>query len=78
MSENNAAVPPDETMGLKAAQAGRLLGIAQSTLFKMQKVDQFGPARLKLGRAVRYDRREVLDWMRAGCPPAAKWRAMRR
>ncbi len=78
MSEDNTGVSADEPMGLNAAQAARLLGIAQSTLFKMQKAGQFGPARLKLGRAVRYDRRELLDWIRAGCPPEAKWRAMRR
>jgi predicted DNA-binding transcriptional regulator AlpA len=57
--------------------AAALAGISRSTWHSLRAAGKIGPAPVKLGRAVRYRREEVIGWINAGCPDARTWQAMR-
>lgn len=48
-----------------------LLGIGQSLFFDLKASGKFPIRPVRLGRAVRYDRKAVEKWVAAGCP--ANW-----
>jgi excisionase family DNA binding protein len=52
---------------LTTAEAARLLGIGERTLWRHSRSGA-APAPLKIGGTVRYSRQELLDWVRVGCP----------
>jgi excisionase family DNA binding protein len=72
----NAAAPGD-VLGLDHAGAARLLGISDSHFFALLKSGRIGPTPKRLGRAVRWDRRELESWFAAGCPNRERWTAQR-
>ena len=61
---------------LTAETAGALLGMSAKAL---RRADQVGkvPAPMRIGRNVRWRRQELMEWMEAGCPDRATWRAIR-
>lgn len=59
------------------AEAARLLAIGKSLFYALLASGRFGPRPLKLGRATRVSRIELQQWIDAGCPPRARWDAMR-
>lgn len=61
--------PADETPFLTEEQAAARLQISPSSL-RAWRVRRTGPAYLKLGRLVRYERDEIDSWAR-GCQAAA-------
>lgn len=73
MSEATLTLTP---VAVSAAGAAELLGISESHLFNLIKQGKFGPSATRIGRAVRYDRQEVTDWFKAGCPARHRWHAM--
>jgi predicted DNA-binding transcriptional regulator AlpA len=65
-------------LAVDAAEAARLFGISQSHLYLLKRTGRFGPAPVRLGRAVRYPCQELEEWMAAGFPPRQKWEEMKR
>jgi predicted DNA-binding transcriptional regulator AlpA len=57
--------------------AATLCGIARATWHRLRAAGRIGPQPIRLARAVRYRRREVEEWVTAGCPDARTWAAMR-
>lgn len=56
-------------------EAAALCGVSRShwrTLLQMGRV----PTPIRLGRAVRWRREELVAWVAAKCPDAATWEAM--
>src|SRR5581483_7052065 len=66
----------DNTLLIDDRAAARLAGISRSTLHALRAAGKWGPVPIRLGRAVRFDRDEVIAWIRAKCPHAVTWRAM--
>lgn len=58
---------------LTTAQAAALLGLAPRTFQQQAASGRIGPMPVRLGRAVRWPRRELCDWIDAGCPPRERW-----
>jgi predicted DNA-binding transcriptional regulator AlpA len=81
---NSAPVPTPlplaERWLLAAADLAQLLGLS---VRQVRRLDAAGdlPGRLTggaLGRAVRYQREIVQEWIAAGCPDHQTWEALRR
>lgn len=51
-----------------------LLGVSRSHVRKLHDSGRL-PRPVRLGRAVRWRRDEVVDWIAAGCPPRSRWEA---
>src|SRR5262245_53328747 len=56
--------------------AAELLGISRAHLHRLRAAGKF-PDAIRLGRALRFDRAELVAWADARCPDVATWRAMR-
>jgi excisionase family DNA binding protein len=57
-------------------EAARLLGISRAHLHRLRVAGRF-PEAIRLGRALRFDRAELVEWAAQKCPDLATWRAMR-
>jgi len=57
-------------------EAAALAGISRSHLHRLRAGGLFGPRPIKLGRALRFNRQEVIDWIGAKCPDAKTFAAM--
>ena len=73
MTSSAAEISP---LAVDAADAARLLGISPAHLFSLKAQGKFGPAPMRLGRAVRYRVDELKAWLGAGCPSRSKWLAL--
>ena len=69
MSQTVQSSPAVEA--LDALAAGRLLGISGRHLYRLTDSGD-APAPRRLGRSVRWSRRELLAWLDAGCPSPRK------
>lgn len=58
----NAAL---EVFGISVQDVARLLGVSPSHVYRLEATDPTFPRRRKVGRASRYDPREVRDWFDA-------------
>ena len=64
---------PPEPMLLSAPQVAALLGMHRATLWRLHSSGKLGPLPVRtLGRP-RWRRAEIESWVRAGCPPRARW-----
>lgn len=52
---------------------GKLMQVSVRQLYLMEDDGRLGPARIQIGRSVRFRRREVGDWIAAGCPSRDEW-----
>lgn len=67
-----AAVLPEL---LTTEQAAALCGISTRHFESLAAAGKVGPVPVRLGRAVRWPRAELVAWCRAGCPGREKWLA---
>jgi len=72
---NQIAVEP---IGLTAADAAVLLGISESHFYCLHKTGRLGPLPVRMGRAVRWSRQELVEWFNRGSPSRSQWLVMRR
>jgi predicted DNA-binding transcriptional regulator AlpA len=57
-------------------EAAKICRMSKAMFYKLHAAGKT-PRRIKLGALARWRRRELLDWIRADCPPREKWEAMR-
>jgi excisionase family DNA binding protein len=57
-------------------EAAKLLGICRRSVHRLRAAGKF-PEAIRLGRALRFDRAELVEWAAARCPDIATWKAMR-
>jgi predicted DNA-binding transcriptional regulator AlpA len=74
---HTAATVASEQLLIAAYEAARLCGIGRATWHRLRAAGRVGPQPVRLGRAVRYRRAEVVAWVEAACPDARTWAAMR-
>jgi excisionase family DNA binding protein len=68
---NDATVP----LLIDDCAAAALMGISRAHLHRLRSAGRF-PEAIRLGRALRFDRAELVAWAEARCPDLATWRAM--
>jgi len=56
-------------------EAAALAGVCRATWHRLRAADKVPPS-VRLGRAVRWRRAEVIAWIDAGCPDGRTWSAM--
>lgn len=61
---------------VSAREAAQLLSVSRSHFYKLHSSGRV-PLPVSLGRAVRWSRRELEDWVNAGGPPRHKWEHMK-
>lgn len=71
------AIPtPVAPEGLSAAEASRLIGVSLSHFYQLHKTGRL-PLPIRLGRAVRWRRSELMDWLAAGAPSRSRWQVIK-
>lgn len=63
-------------MALSAEEVADALGISRAHVFKLHSTGRL-PRPVKLGRTVRWSRKDLEDWLAAGAPPRDRWESMR-
>lgn len=66
----------DDQLLITADKAAHILGIGRSLFYEMNSSGRLGPMGIRLGRAVRWRRHELEEWVSAGCPSRPKWMAL--
>jgi len=66
----------NEPLLLTASEVGALLGLGRSTVWQHHSAGRL-PLPVRIGRAVRWSRRELEDWIAAGAPARDRWEAMK-
>ena len=61
---------------LTAKELAARLGISRAHVWKLLSLGQLPPP-VRLGRAVRWDKRVIDAWLTAGAPPMAQWELMK-
>jgi predicted DNA-binding transcriptional regulator AlpA len=70
------APPAPEALLIDDRTAGALLGISRASIHRLRAAGRL-PRAIKLGRACRWDRRELEQWVSAGAPALAMWESMK-
>ena len=65
--------PEDEALLLNSREVAKLLTVCDRTVYAMQKSGEM-PKPVRIGRAVRWGRAEIMAWVDEGCPPASEWK----
>jgi excisionase family DNA binding protein len=73
MTRHNA--PDIESQLIPDTVAAKLTGVSRSTWHRLRYAGKIPPC-VKIGGAVRWDRDEVLAWIKAKCPDATTWLAI--
>lgn len=58
---------PEKSILIPAADAARMCGLSRSAFYKLVSSGR-APKPIKLGRASRWPRKLLVDWIAAGCP----------
>lgn len=67
-----------EPLLLSAAEAAQLLGVGRTLFWSMHSSGRLGPLPTRLGRRTLWRRRELEDYVAAGCPARDKWMEIRK
>lgn len=79
MSESSLTTPapvPAEKIGLRAAEAAKLLGLGRTCFYGLHRSGRL-PRPRRLGRVVLWDAAELRAWFAAGAPSRQRWEALR-
>ena len=72
--QNNPNSPQKAALGARDVAA--LLGVSARHVWSLHAQGGI-PRPIRLGRCVRWRRRELLTWLDAGCPPRDRWEELR-
>lgn len=62
---------------LDVVQVCRVLNLGRTAFYSLRSSQKFGPMPIKLNRKLLYRRRELIDWIKAGCPTRHQWQERR-
>lgn len=64
-------------LALSAEEVAEALGISRAHVFKLLSSGRL-PRPIKLGRAVRWPRKDLEEWLASGAPSSDRWELIRR
>jgi len=67
-----------QPLALSVEAVAQLLDISPRHVWALHSSGRLGPLPVRFGRAVRWNRRELEEWLDAGAPTRDRWLAMRR
>lgn len=65
-----------DRLALSADEVAAMLGISRAHVWKLASSGRM-PRPIRLGRAVRWDRKNLEAWLAAGAPSRDRWEAVR-
>ena len=65
-----------DRLAYSADEVASVLGISRAHVWKLASSGRL-PKPIRLGRAVRWPRKDLEEWLAAGAPPRDRWEAMR-
>jgi prophage regulatory protein len=77
MSEKNqihAKSDQDSQLAVSARQLAALLNVSLRQVWRLNAAGKL-PRPVRLGGSIRWDRQEIIDWFKAGCPERKVWDA---
>lgn len=74
---DSPAISSSTPLLIDARDAARLLGVSRSTFWAMLSAGRIPTPVFRAGRVVRWDRREIEQWVSSGCPSVDRWRVER-
>jgi len=63
----------DRQILLSAGEVAGVLGISRSAFYSLLSSGRIGPLPMRLGRSVRWNRRELETWIAEKCPSRDRW-----
>jgi len=66
--------PLQEMLAVSARQLAVMLGVSLRQVWRLNASGML-PRPIRLGGSVRWNRREILDWFKSGCPDRRTWEA---
>ena len=78
MSNKQSPEPRIEPELLSIEQTCQLINIKRATFYKLKATGKFAPLPVNLCRKVLYQRGEIQNWIRAGCPHRKQWQEQRK
>ena len=70
------SAPDLRRLALSAEEVAETLGISRAHVWKLASSGRL-PKPVRLGRAVRWPRKVLEEWLAAGAPPRDRWESMR-
>jgi len=61
------------TLMLSASDAAKYVGVGKTFFYSLHCSGRLGPLPIKLGRRTLWRRRDLVDWVAAGCPTRQQW-----
>ena len=74
--EQSVSDPPGNPLLVSATDFLRLLNVPVRTIWRQVSAGQL-PVPVRISRCVRWQDREIVEWMEARCPYRAMWEARR-
>lgn len=74
-TQSDAGLSPNR-LALSAEEVAEALGISRAHVFKLVSSGRL-PKPVKLGRAVRWPRKDLEEWLASGAPSRDRWELMR-
>jgi excisionase family DNA binding protein len=65
-----------ERLALSVVDVAELLNVSTRHIWTLHASGRM-PSPFRLGRAVRWNRAELVSWLEAGCPTRHRWEAMK-
>lgn len=72
----DAKTPLDGRIALSADEVAEALGISRAHVWKLASAGRL-PKPIRLGRAVRWSRKDLEEWLAAGAPSRDRWEDIR-
>jgi excisionase family DNA binding protein len=66
---------PTDALLIRDTEAAGLAGVSRATWHRLRAAGKVPPA-VRLGRAVRWRRDELVAWIEASCPDGRTWAAL--
>ncbi len=69
-------MPSQQVLAISARELAEMLGISLRQAWRLNAAGKL-PMPIRLGGSVRWNRQEIMDWFRAGCPGRKVWETTR-